>query len=170
MQDLHQSARGNGANSSASRGVCHHSHDLWTPSRGRVYSQGLLWEAEHVRVRITAGHRTADVIFGDCPQLNWEPSLLNDVFSLQGSGEHNQLWPNAGSQCEWKSGDGQNMLRILTYIAVVKWLTEGWVYFLWCKYLQWAVPVRGVTSLVGLKGQKERDLTGQLLNSDTLYL
>lgn len=53
MPDLHQPAGGDGAISPAAGRVRHHPHDLWTPSGGRVYSQGLLGEAKHVRVRIT---------------------------------------------------------------------------------------------------------------------
>lgn len=52
MPDLHQLAGGDGAISPAAGRVHHHPHDLSTPRGGRVYSQGLLGEAKHVRVRI----------------------------------------------------------------------------------------------------------------------
>lgn len=70
MQDLHQPAGGNGAFPSASRRVRHHPHGLWTPSRGRVHSQGLLWEEEHLWVSIAKTESlaifggAADVILG----------------------------------------------------------------------------------------------------------
>lgn len=147
MQDLHQLAGGNRANSSASRRVCHHSDDLWTPSRGRVYSQGLLREAEHVWVRITecqAAKFGGAVIFGIVHSriAKYSQAFLNEVHQRV-AGTLKCLFSFTGKQrtlsalekhrfTVWlKKWWGQNMLLILTDIAMVKWLkTEGWAYFL----------------------------------------
>lgn len=136
MQDLHQPPGGNGAFPSATRRVRHHPHDLWTPSRWRVHSQGLLWEEEHLWVStveigppaIFGG--AADVILGGIVwskiALKWMPLTINvrktNVFVFPHREAENTIGSDQMQVCDvivavvWST----YILIVLIHVAVLK--------------------------------------------------